>query len=465
MTTELFFMSGTELGKMLRAKKISSVELTQEYLARLKTLGPKYNALAELTSDLALEQAKRADQRLRQGGRSSPLLGIPYGAKDLLATKSIPTRWGSPAHRDQVFDYDATVIEKMRDAGAVLVGKLAMVEIAGGGGYEYASASLHGPGLNPWNVNHWSGGSSSGSGSAVAAGLVPFALGSETWGSIVTPSSYCGLSGLRPTFGLVSRHGAMELAWSMDKVGPMAHTAEDCGNILSAIAGRDPNDPSTIVERFVFKPRAHRSKPNSYHLGLLPADFTDNPELEKVFQDALRVLKRAGVKITDAKLPDLPYDATGRSLLDGEMAAAHKEFFESEKLELLVDQGQKNGMKKSLTVPAADYVRAQKNRDQTKRQVLEILNEFDAFVSPSLMIEAVTLDTNLQKIFRRRGGYSVLGALCGVPNLTVPMGFGRQGLPLGLSFTGNLFSENTILQLGMLFQRETDWHLKHPKTS
>lgn len=445
---------------MLRAKKISSVELTQEFLARLKLLGPKFNALAELTPELALEQAKRADQRLRRADKSTPLLGIPYGAKDLLATKNIPTRWGSPAHRDQVFDYDAAVIQMMRDAGTVLVGKLAMVEIAGGGGYEYASASLHGPGLNPWNLNHWSGGSSSGSGSAVAAGLVPFALGSETWGSIVTPSSYCGITGLRPTFGLVSRYGAMELAWSMDKVGPMARSAEDCGHILSVIAGRDRNDLSTIVDRFVFKPRGAR---RTFHLGLLPADFTDNPELEKAFQDAVRVLKKSGVKITDAKLPDLPYDATGRTLLDGEMAAAHKEFFESENLELLVDKGQKSGMKKSLAVPAAEYVRAEKIRETIRAGVFAVLSKYDAFVSPSLMVEAVTLDTNLQKLLRRRGGYSVLGALCGVPNLTVPMGFGGQGLPLGLSFTGNPFSENTLLQLGMLFQRETDWHTRHPK--
>jgi aspartyl-tRNA(Asn)/glutamyl-tRNA(Gln) amidotransferase subunit A len=460
VSDELYFKTIAELSKMLRAKKISSVELTQVFLARLQTLGPKYNALAELTPDLALEQARRADAKIRRGAVSSPLYGIPYGAKDLLATKNIPTRWGSPAHADQIFDYDATVVRKMQEAGSVLVGKLAMVEIAGGGGYEYANASLHGPGLNPWNTDHWSGGSSSGSGSAVAAGLVPFALGSETWGSIVTPSSYCGITGLRPTYGLVSRYGAMELAWSMDKVGPMARSAEDCGHILSAIAGRDPNDPTTIVERFVFKPRARAD----YRVGVLPADFSDNPELEKAFQDALRVLKKAGVKAAKVQLPDLPYDATGRSLLDGEMAAAHKEFFASPQVDQLVDAGQKAGMKKSLAEPAADYVRAQKKRDEIKMKVLTLLNEFDAFISPSLMVEAVTLDTNLQKLFRRRGGYAVLGALCGVPNLTVPMGFGRQGLPLGLSFTGNLFGENAILQLGMLFQRETDWHLKHPKT-
>lgn len=462
MADELYFKTATELSRMLRARKISSVELTQTFLDRLRTLGPKYNALAELTPDLAMEQARRADRRLRKGDPSwSPIMGIPYGAKDLLATKNIPTRWGSPAHRDQVFDYDATTISKIDQAGAVLIGKLAMVEIAGGGGYEYANASLHGPGLNPWNLKHWSGGSSSGSGSAVAAGLVPFALGSETWGSIITPSTYCGITGLRPTLGLVSRHGAMELAWSMDKVGPMARSAEDCGWVLQAIAGRDPNDLSTVVERFIFKPRAAHK---TFRLGILPTDLSDAPEVAKAFEEALRVLRKSGNTITEAKFPDYAFEEPARTILNGEMAAAHEEFFKSERLNELVDTGQKSGMRKSLEVSAAAYVNALKKREIMKAAVLAVFDEFDALVSPSLRIEALTLDTNLQTAFKKRGGYSVLGALCGVPNLTMPMGFGKQGLPLGLSFTGNLFSENTLLQLGMIFQRETDWHRRHPQT-
>src|SRR3990170_8599107 len=212
---DLFFATAAGLSRLLRARKISAVELTRVFLDRLATLGPRYNALAELTPELALRQARRADLILRRSGVASPLMGVPYGAKDLLATKGIPTRWGAPPYRNQVFDYDATVVRRLRDAGAVLVGKLAMVELAGGGGYRYASASLHGPGLNPWGRHRWSGGSSSGSGSAVAAGLVPYALGSETWGRIVTPSSYCGITGVRPAWGLLSRPGAVEPSWSM----------------------------------------------------------------------------------------------------------------------------------------------------------------------------------------------------------------------------------------------------------
>ncbi len=463
--SDLFFANVTELGKRLRAKKISSVELTKIFLERLQKLGPKYNALAELTPELALAQARRADRALRKGDVSSPLMGVPYGAKDLLATKNIPTRWGAPPYRDQVFDYDATVIKRLRDAGAVLIGKLAMVELAGGGGYQYASASLHGPGLNPWNVNHWSGGSSSGSGSAVAAGLVPYALGSETWGSIITPSAYCGITGLRPTWGLVSRYGAMELAWSMDKLGPMARSAEDCGWVLQAMAGYDPNDFTTVAQDFKFKPRIARK---DFRLGVLPLDYADAPEVEKVYEDALRVLRKTGMKTvrstrsTRTELPAHQYEETARTLLNGEMAAAHEELINSDKLDELVDAGQKAGLKESLKLSAAAYARAQQQRIRISLDVLSLFDRFDALVSPSLIIEAVTLDTNLKTAFRKRGGYSVLGALCGVPNLTVPMGFGKRGLPLGLSMTGNLFDENTILQIGMIYQRETDWHTRRP---
>jgi aspartyl-tRNA(Asn)/glutamyl-tRNA(Gln) amidotransferase subunit A len=418
--------------------------------------------LAELTRDLALKQARRADRVLSKGGFAWPLLGVPYGAKDLLATAGIPTRWGSPPHRSQVFDFDAPVISKLADRGAVMIAKLAMVEIAGGGGYEYASASLHGPGLNPWNLNHWAGGSSSGSGSAVAAGLVPYALGSETWGSIVTPSAYCGITGLRPTWGLVSRHGAMELAWSMDKVGPMARSAEDCGWVLQAIAGPDSNDPTTVQSGFVFRSRISRG---ALRLGILAADFSDIPELEHAFDDALRVLRKAGVKFHRLDLPDHPYEETARTLLNGEMASAHAEFIKSEQFDDLVDAGQKDGLRKSLELRASEYVRALQRRLQITRDVLSCFDRVDALVSPTLMTEATTLTTNLKTAFRRRGGYSVLGALCGVPALTVPMGFGPLGLPLGLCFTGDRFAENTLLQLGMAYQRETDWHERHPSVN
>ena len=459
---DLYFASLADLGRALRAKTISSAELTHLFLDRLATGGPRFNALAELTPELALLQAQRADRLLRRGHVASPLVGIPYGAKDLLATKGIPTRWGAPPFREQVFDYDAAVITRLAAAGAVLIGKLAMVELAGGGGYHYASASLHGPGLNPWNVNHWSGGSSSGSASAVAAGLAPFALGSETWGSIMTPACYCGITGLRPTSGRVSRAGAMELAWSMDKIGPLAHSAEDCGWVLQSIAGHDPNDAATARHKFVFQGRVRR---HGFRLGVLALDYGTAPggtETEEAFEEALRVLRGAGMKVAAAGWPDYPYTDIARTILGGEVAAVHEEFIRSDRLEELVDTGQKEGLRGYLTLTAADYARAAKQRINAARAIFEMFGRFDALLMPTLIGEAVTLDTNLSTRFGGARGASVLGALAGVPCLSVPMGFGPHGLSLGLSITGDLFCENTVLQIGMAYQRETDWHRRRP---
>src|SRR5947209_4287289 len=218
---ELFFSTITEWNAKLKAKQISAVELARAFSARLEKLGPRYNALALPLTERALKRAKSVDDDIKRDRTRSPLIGIPFGAKDLLSLAGVPTAWGAKPYAGQVFDYDATVLKKLDKAGAVLIGKLSMVELAGGGGYRYPAASLTGPGINPWDRTRWSGGSSSGPGSAVAAGLVPFAIGSETSGSILTPAAFCGLTGLRPTYGLVSRHGEMPLAWTLDKLVPM----------------------------------------------------------------------------------------------------------------------------------------------------------------------------------------------------------------------------------------------------
>ncbi len=456
---EIAFATVAELARLLRARKISSVELTRLFLDRLAELGPRYHALAELTPALALAQARRADLARRRHERATLLLGIPYGAKDLLATKNIPTRWGAPPFRHQVFDYDAAVIRKMRDTGAVLIGKLAMVEMAGGGGYSYPSASLHGAGLNPWNPAHWSGGSSSGSGSAVAAGLVPFALGSETQGSIMGPASFCGITGLRPTWGLVSRYGAMELAWSMDKVGPMAHSAEDCGWILQALAGEDPKDFATRGHAFRFQPQAGR---RDFRIAVLPADFTGQRGIERAFEEALDVLRRLGMRVVRTDLPKCDYRAISATIIQAEFAAAQERFIRSKRVEKLADKGQARGARAALKISAAEYVRALVRREEIAPRVLEMFEDFDALVSPTLPWQAPKITDNLRKMRRRKGSYTVLGALFGLPALSLPMGFGGQGLPLGLCLTGNLFDENTILQVGMQYQRETDWHRRRP---
>ena len=246
MTREWAFTGLTELGQALRTGETTSRELTEYFLDRLETLGPTYNALVTSTRDRAIREADEADDELDRGIDRGPLHGIPYGAKDLLATADYPTTWGAVPFRDQQFDHDAAVIRKLDEAGAVLIGKLAMVELAGGWGYDQPNASLTGPGLNAWDRTRWAGGSSSGSGSAVGAGLVPFALGTETWGSIHCPSVFNGITGLRPTLGRVSRDGAMALSWTMDKIGPMTRSAVDCDLVLRAIAGADPADQQTV---------------------------------------------------------------------------------------------------------------------------------------------------------------------------------------------------------------------------
>jgi len=248
--SDIFYANITEINAGLRSKAFSAVELTRAFCDRLERLGPRYNALALSLREQALRQAKNVDSDLKIDRTRGPLQGIPYAVKDLLAVKGGPTTWGARPFAAQVFDEDAKVVRKLSKAGAILIGKLAMVELAGGGGYGSAAASLFGPGLNPWDSSRWSGGSSSGSAAATAAGMAVFTLGSETSGSILTPSAFCGVTGLRPTYGLVSRRGAMALSWTLDKIGPLCRSAEDCGLVLHGIAGGDIEDPGSAGRGF-----------------------------------------------------------------------------------------------------------------------------------------------------------------------------------------------------------------------
>src|SRR5215467_3220806 len=234
------------MGPRIKAGKLSPIELTQAYLERSRSIGSTLNAYATITEKLAIDEARRAEAEIRAGKYRGPLHGVPYAAKDLLAVKGYPTTWGARPYIDQTFDYDATVIEKLRQAGAVLIGKAAMIELAGGLGYRFASASASGPAKNPWNTGCWTCGSSRGSAAITSAALAAFAIGTETWGSIICPSAYCGVTGLRPTYGRVSRHGGMALAFSMDKIGVIGRTAEDCAIVLERISGHDPLDPTSV---------------------------------------------------------------------------------------------------------------------------------------------------------------------------------------------------------------------------
>src|SRR5579884_395817 len=295
MPEDLQFATVVELNHKLQSRDVSARDLVRLFGERLEQIGPRYNALALSLRKEAEKSAKDIDDDLKRERFRGPLQGVPYGAKDLLAVKGHVTAWGARPFADQTFDYNATVIDRLRRHGAPVVGKLAMVELAGGPMYRYASASATGPGLNPWDTTRWSGGSSSGSAIAVAAGLVPFALGSGTVGSIVPPCAFCGVTGLRPTYGLVSRHGAMPLSWTLDKIGPIAHTAEDCGIVLAAIAGGDSKDPGSAGKSFYLAPQFERAF-SDIVVGYSPVDFEEwaDPQARPAFLAALDQIKGLG---------------------------------------------------------------------------------------------------------------------------------------------------------------------------
>src|SRR5262252_1122607 len=292
---EILFLPVSELSKRIESKKLSPVDLTRAYLDRSEKIGPRLNAYAKLTPDIAMEQAAAADKEIKRGHYRGPLHGIPYAAKDLLAVKGVPCTWGAKPYENQVFDYDATVIDHLRRVGAVLLGKAAMIELAGGMGYRFANASLQGASKNPWDTKCWTCGSSSGSGAIVGAALAAFAIGTETWGSIVCPAAYCGISGLRPTYGRVSRQGAMALSYSMDKIGPLARSAEDCARVFAAIAGHDFSDRSTLaIDKAAFTYSASLdlgAKP--LRIGLLTNAWKKiDPAVQKVYAAAEKVLRK-----------------------------------------------------------------------------------------------------------------------------------------------------------------------------
>ncbi|MGC8667744.1 MAG: amidase [Chthonomonadales bacterium] len=450
-------------GRLIRRREITSEALTSAYLHRLDTLGRKLNALAFLMRDQAMEQARAADREIAAGHVRSPIHGVPFGAKDLFAVRDVPCQWGSPAHADQVFRFNAAAIEKLQAAGAVLVAKLAMIELAGGGGYEYASASITGPCLNPWNMQRWAGGSSSGSGAAVAAGLVGFALGTETWGSITVPSAFCGITGLRPTYGRISRFGAMALSWTMDKIGPMARTAEDCAILLTILAGPDARDPSAWDQRFHYDPRGRLPRP--VRLGLLPTDFGANEAhaAQQAFQEACSVLTtRLHAELADAKLPDFPYDAAADTIISVEGASAFENLIRSPKLALLRDRSQQAGLLAGLAIPGVEYLRAMRVRTLAAPQAVAIFQRFDALIAPTLLHGAPPVSKSLDESWVHMGGNGGPGNLLGWPSISLPMGFDADGLPLGLEIIGPPYGEAAILRLAQAFQSVTDWHRRIP---
>jgi aspartyl-tRNA(Asn)/glutamyl-tRNA(Gln) amidotransferase subunit A len=430
---EIFHLSVSELAKRIEAKKLSPVELTQIYLDRSQKLGPRFNAYARLTPEIALEQAKAAEKEIQRGHYRGPLHGIPYAAKDLLAVKGLPTTWGAKPYADQVFDYNATVIDHLHGVGAVMVGKASMIELAGGMGYRFASASLQREAKNPWDTTCWTCGSSSGSGAIVAAGLAAFAIGTETWGSIICPSAFCGVSGLRPTYGRVSRYGAMALAPSMDKIGPMARSAEDCARIFAAIAGHDPKDRGTV-----------------------PIDkgaFTYSPSIE-LHSRPLRV---------GFALPVGPWEEAGNIIVAVESAASFRSLIRSGRVSELTDPlGQIAGYVNEQYA-GADYLQALKVREIIQKKMDSLFDTFDVIATAAQPVPATPLTLNLETDLAFPDPLGGIGNICGLPAISVPCGFTDKNLPVGLQFVGRAGDDYAVIQAGRTFQLHTDWHKRHPK--
>src|SRR5687767_10926253 len=448
---ELAFLPVSELSELVRRNRITSLQLTQMYLARIKQYDPVLKCVITLTEERALEQARAADAEIRRGKYRGPLHGIPWGAKDLLAVRGYKTTWGAGPFKDQVIDADATVVQRLDAAGAVLVAKLTLGELAQGDIWFGATTK------NPWKVDQGSSGSSAGPASATAAGLVGFSIGSETLGSISSPSTRCGTTGLRPTFGRVPRTGAMALSWTMDKIGPICRSVEDCALVLDAIHGPDGQDSSVIAADFHWNANL---SPKQLRIGYVKSAF-DAPLIDpkdpkrtlhgtKKFDDAaLEVFKRLGINLIPVDLPDVAYDAM-RLILTAEAAAAFDELTRSDRDKLLVQQGKSdwpNTFRTARFIPAVDYVNANRVRSMAIQKWDDLMRTIDVIVTP----------TSAANLFQL-----VATNLTGHPAVIVPNGFRDDGTPVSPTFLGGLFEEGKVLAVGRAYQEATGFHLKHP---
>jgi len=435
---DLAFAPVALLSRLMRTGQVSSLGLTEMYLQRLKRYDPMLKCVVTLTEELALEQARRADAELVAGHYRGPLHGIPWGAKDLFATRGIRTTWGATPYQDQLIDEDATVVQRLETAGAVLVAKLSMGELAWG------DVWFGGTTKNPWNITEGSSGSSAGSAAATAAGLVGFALGTETWGSIVSPSTRCGATGLRPTFGRVSRTGAMALSWSMDKIGPICRSAEDCALVFDAIYGPDARDHSVVDRPFEWNPAIDLPK---LRVGYLQSAFERDYGQHENDRQSLETLRSLGVQLIPIDLPEVPTDALAL-ILWAEAAAAFDELTRSDRDDLLVRQTKDawpNVLRAARLIPAVEYIQANRLRTQAIEGMAQLMQTVDLYIAPSLD------PTNL-----------LLTNLTGHPAVVAPNGFTPTGALSSITFMGRLYDEATVLAVAKAYQDATDFHRQRP---
>lgn len=437
---ELAFYRVAELAALIKARKITSLQLTEVYLQRLRRYGDSLRCVVTLTEDWARARARLADEELARGIYRGPLHGIPYGVKDLLATPDFPTTWGATPFREQVIGETATVVRKLDDAGAVMVAKLSMGALAWG------DVWFNGLTRNPWNPEQGASGSSAGSASATAAGLVAFSIGTETLGSIVSPSNRCGASGLRPTYGRVSRYGAMALVWSMDKIGPICRSAEDCALVFDAIRGPDPKDPTLTDAAFNYRPQVDLSELRIGYFHELFADYPYNPAYDSA---GLATLRELGAELVPVDLPP-SFTAAGLDIiLSAEAATAFDELTRSNLDSLLVRQVRNawpNVFRAARFIPAVEYLQANRKRFVLQQEVHALMQQYDVIVTPTYGGEQLQI-TNLT----------------GHPVVIVPNGPYPGGPVRSFCFLGNLFDEATILAVAKAYQAATEWEDQHPQ--
>lgn len=453
---DVAFYTVTQLAELIRTRQVTSVELTEMYLDRLERYDKPLECVVTLTTEIALEQANRADEEIQNGYYRGPLHGIPWGAKDLLATKGYKTTWGAMPFKDQMIDMDATVVQRLEAAGAVMVAKLTLGALA------YGDIWFDGVTKNPWDLSEGSSGSSAGPGSATAAGLVGFSIGTETLGSIVSPSTRCGITGLRPTFGRVSRHGAMALCWSMDKIGPMCRSVEDCALVFSAIYGPDGHDMTVTPQPFTWNPALD---PRTLRIGYVASAFesadagegdSDTPlqalePLERANQEnssaVLDVMRQQGFDLIPIELPETDMQSLFLILI-AEGAAAFDEITrnnQDDTMQWQDDGAWPNTFRAGRFITAIEYINAGRIRTQLMHDMAAVMQEIDVFVVPSFGGNALQI-TNYT----------------GHPTVVVPNGFTDKHTPTSISFIGGLYKEVETLAVAKAYQDVTDWHLHYP---
>jgi len=438
---QLAFFSISDLSRLIKQQKITSTQLTKLYIKRLKKYSPQLKCVVTLTEKLALKQAKKADEEISSGLYRGPLHGIPWGAKDLLSTKGTKTTWGAMPYKDQIFEEDATVVKKLEQSGAVLVAKLSMGALAMG------DVWFEGKTRNPWNIEQGSSGSSAGSAAATAAGLVGFAIGTETLGSIISPSTRCGVTGLRPTFGRVSRSGAMALSWSMDKIGPICRTVEDCALVFNAIYGPDGKDFSVKNYPFHWDPNKDLKK---LRIGFFKKAFQKEYENKKNDNASLQAMKNMGIDLIPFELPKVPIKPM-RLILIAEAAAAFDELTRTNKDDLLVRQSKQawpNAFRQARFIPAVEYIQANRMRWILMNEIAEKMKKIDVYLAPTAS-----------------GNNLLVTNLTGHPAIAVPNGFDEKGSPTSITIVGSLFEEGKLLRTAKALQDATEFFRKHPDLS